>query len=575
MPEVLLSELIIERRERAHAEKLPVWSVSNQFGFGSPRDLFKKDIASEDTSNYKKIYTGDIAYNPSRINIGSVALNESENMGIVSPMYVVFSVKEKEKLDPLYLFHFLKSPKGKLVIKHNVQGGVRFQLKFSQLCEIKIPLPDIKTQRHLISLFQRAEGLNHIRAEADKKIKELISSLFIEMFGDPFGNPNDWETAILSDIGEWRSGGTPARDNPDFFGGTIDWYTTGELNDGYLFDSAERITDKAIKHSPAKLFKKDSLVIGMYDTAALKLGILTKDASTNQACAVAKINDRAINRFLLEQLIILRPRLLLLRRGIRQQNLNLDMVKNFKVILPPIQMQMEYVNKIKAIEEFRAKQQNSVEKLLEFHSSLFLSAYEGSNESLQNEHEKESGGLTPSPIKIFPIQQAVGVILQQGFERGEMVLGKVLYLGQEIYKVGLGVPFIAYKFGPWDIAVKNAVNGGASKKNQFFKRKKVGKGAVLALGPNADKLFDPYADAAVVKDMNAAMNKLLPLIKFWKSPDIECLATVCKVVQDNKTLDEGVVVQKVSEWKPNKFTADRVQYMLQFILQQGWDKKLI
>ncbi len=73
-----------------------------------------------------------------------------------------------------------------------------------------------------------------------------------------------------------------------------------------------------------------------------------------------------------------------------------------------------------------------------------------------------------SPIQMFPIQQAVGVILQHGFERGEMVLGKVLYLGQEIYKVGLGVSFVAYKFGPWDIAVKNAVNGGASKKNQFF-----------------------------------------------------------------------------------------------------------
>ncbi len=98
---------------------------------------------------------------------------------------------------------------------------------------------------------------------------------------------------------------------------------------------------------------------------------------------------------------------------------------------------------------------------------------------------------------------------------------------------------------------------------------------MLALGPNANKLFGQYTNAMVVKDMNTAMNKLLPLIKYWKSPDIECLATVCKVIQDNKTLDEGMIGQKVSEWKPNKFTADRVQYMLKFILEQKWDQKLL
>ena len=89
-PIVELGEVVVESRERVKNQSIPVWSVSNKHGFVDPGAHFTKQVASEDTSNYKVIDKNFFAYNPSRINVGSLALNKKDTLGCVSPMYVVF-----------------------------------------------------------------------------------------------------------------------------------------------------------------------------------------------------------------------------------------------------------------------------------------------------------------------------------------------------------------------------------------------------------------------------------------------------------------------------------------------------
>jgi hypothetical protein len=113
-----------------------------------------------------------------------------------------------------------------------------------------------------------------------------------------------------------------------------------------------------------------------------------------------------------------------------------------------------------------------------------------------------------------------------------------------------------------------------SKKTQFFKKEKMGHASVLALAANSDKLFS-YSEAHVLKDMGAALDQLLPIIKFWKSPEVECLATVCKVIQDNKTDDATIVIKKVGEWKPGKFTSEEINKVLAIAVDKKWAKKLL
>lgn len=93
-------------------ENIPVYSVTNSQGFCT--EYFDKEVASKDKSTYKIVPRGFFAYNPSRINVGSVDWQRSEERVIVSPLYNVFSVSEE--LDKQYLFYFLKSDIGKHVV---------------------------------------------------------------------------------------------------------------------------------------------------------------------------------------------------------------------------------------------------------------------------------------------------------------------------------------------------------------------------------------------------------------------------------------------------------------------------
>lgn len=169
------------------------------------------------------------------------------------------------------------------------------------------------------------------------------------MFGNPIYNTNNLPVKYLSDLGEWASGGTPSRTVIEYFEGDINWYSAGELNTLYLDNSMEKITQEAIKQSSAKLFKKGSMLVGMYDTAAFKMGILKEDSASNQACACITPNDKVNIIWLYYELQLMKEYFLSQRRGVRQKNLNLSMIKGFEVPIADKRMQDEFATFVNQI----------------------------------------------------------------------------------------------------------------------------------------------------------------------------------------------------------------------------------
>ena len=105
MSAVLLDE-ISERNRGGNDER--VLSVTNSRGFVLPEDQFERRVASADLSNYKVVTRGQYAYNPSRINVGSIARLDDWKMGVLSPMYVVFGL-DHAKVNSDYFLHRLIS----------------------------------------------------------------------------------------------------------------------------------------------------------------------------------------------------------------------------------------------------------------------------------------------------------------------------------------------------------------------------------------------------------------------------------------------------------------------------------
>lgn len=178
-----LSELLKQCSDRNRSgSDLQVLSVSNKYGFIAQSDQFEdREVASDDTSNYKVVKKGMFAYNPARINIGSIALYEMDGNGIVSPMYVCFTTKSE--LLPSYLKYYFAPQTFKHEMYKRLEGSVRLCLTFEELCNIEIHLPSIEQQKNISKYISKIENnlslVDSIFSKYQQQRRYLLSQMFI------------------------------------------------------------------------------------------------------------------------------------------------------------------------------------------------------------------------------------------------------------------------------------------------------------------------------------------------------------------------------------------------------------
>ena len=132
-----------------------VLSVTNHSGFVLPEDQFSKRVASDDVSNYKVVRKGQYGYNPSRLNVGSFARLDRYEEGLLSPMYVVFSVNEMH-LNSDYFLYWMSSNEATQRITGSTQGSVRDSVGFDALCGFPFKLPPMDEQQKIASVLAKA-----------------------------------------------------------------------------------------------------------------------------------------------------------------------------------------------------------------------------------------------------------------------------------------------------------------------------------------------------------------------------------------------------------------------------------
>ncbi|KVE08129.1 hypothetical protein WS65_10625 [Burkholderia anthina] len=170
----------LSERNRQGNERL--LSVTNSRGFVLPEEQFERRVASADLSNYKVVRRGQYAYNPSRINVGSIARLDDWDDGVLSPMYVVFEI-DQTKVDSDYFVHWLASHEAQQRIKNSAQGSVRETVSFSDLAAIHFPLPERQRQTSIaayLSCLRNEIGLlerqtNQLRLQKRGLMQKLLT----------------------------------------------------------------------------------------------------------------------------------------------------------------------------------------------------------------------------------------------------------------------------------------------------------------------------------------------------------------------------------------------------------------
>ena len=159
-----------------------IYSVNNKDGFILQSDQFKaRVVASEDTTNYKIIKKDYFAYNPARINVGSIARMKYKKIGIISPMYICFECKNN--VLPEYLEYFFATKNFVYEMKKRLEGSVRMCLSYESMLNIPIDLPDIIQQKRIskvLNEFDKRINCEEIKYHYQKRLKDgLLQKMFI------------------------------------------------------------------------------------------------------------------------------------------------------------------------------------------------------------------------------------------------------------------------------------------------------------------------------------------------------------------------------------------------------------
>lgn len=198
-------------------------------------------------------------------------------------------------------------------------------------------------------------------------IEERLQQALVPAEEQPYYVPENWVWVRLESVASWGSGGTPSRKHEEYYNGDILWIKTGELNNGWIYDTEEKITDEGLKKSSAKLFPPYSVLIAMYGATIGKVAILGVPATTNQACACAVCNQSLLYMYLFYYCISQKNVFIEKGKGGAQPNISQIILKQHPIPLPPLSEQQRIVERI---EELFAKLDEAKERLQEVADSF-------------------------------------------------------------------------------------------------------------------------------------------------------------------------------------------------------------
>jgi len=362
--EELISEYSVRNKK---SEDIPVYSVTNDRGFCT--GYFSKEVASKDKSTYKIVPRGYFAYNPSRINVGSVDWQNCEDRVIVSPLYVVFSISEQ--LDQQYFLHYLKSDIMLNYIKEYATGSVRDNLKLSDLGKLPVNLRPLDEQRRIAAVLDKVSDLIAKRRQQLEKLDLLVKARFTEMFCNPIENEN-WEFVNMADIStDMRTGpfGSALRHNEFVETGIFVLGIDNAVENRFTYNRMRYITEEKYEQLKRYTVRPGDVIITIMGTVGRSAVIpdnIPKAINTKHLACLTINRSKAQPMFVccaFQMHPEIRQQLTGQAKGAIMDGLNLTIIKKLSFKLPPLEIQNEFVKFFGATEKTKTIIEESLMKL--------------------------------------------------------------------------------------------------------------------------------------------------------------------------------------------------------------------
>lgn len=216
---------------------------------------------------------------------------------------------------------------------------------------------------------------------ASLTIEEKLEQALVVPGYETYKIPDNWCWTTLEYAGKWGSGGTPSRKVSDYYLGDIPWIKTGELDNDFVYETEEHISEIAINNSSAKLYPVNTVMIAMYGATIGKVGIMGVKATTNQACANAVCGKNVYYKYLFYYAISQKDSFISKGKGGAQPNISQEVIKKHEFPLPPLPEQHRIVERIESLfsklDEAKEKAQEVIDSFETRKAAILHKAFSG------------------------------------------------------------------------------------------------------------------------------------------------------------------------------------------------------
>lgn len=278
-----------------------------------------------------KLLPADSILVSSRATIGRIAITRCETATNQGFKNVV--ITDKSRALTKYVAFMLTKLVPKMVALS--AGGTFKEISKTNFSTLQIPLPPLTIQEEIVAEIESYQKIIDGARQVVENYKPTIKI-------DPA-----WETVPLGEVCVTSSGGTPKSSNREYYeNGTINWLKSGEVANGYIYATEQKITEKALQESSAKVFPPETVVVAMYGATAGQVGILKIESSTNQAVCGILPNKMFEPDFLYLYLLSKHDYFVSQSTGGAQPNISQMLIRKTLVPIVPIDEQKRIVSEI-------------------------------------------------------------------------------------------------------------------------------------------------------------------------------------------------------------------------------------
>lgn len=271
------------------------------------------------------------------------------------------------KMDATYIKYYFRATPPSRLIKDFGYPSIRL----TDIANIILSVPDVKTQKRIAEVLDKASELIKKRKEQIRLMDELAKSLFIEMFGDPVENPMGWDVKLLDELGKFKNGINFGQKDTGY---VVKFLGVGDFKSQNVFDNIDSLSSVKLTEKPnPEYFLNDGDIVFVRSNGSKELvgrNIIIyprgKLVTFSGFCIRFRVLSNHILPEYLQNLLLipsLKSRLLENGRGCNIQNLNQQMLSSINIPLPPLELQKAFVNRIDAIEQQKALLQNGLAKM--------------------------------------------------------------------------------------------------------------------------------------------------------------------------------------------------------------------